>query len=142
MAETKSITRDNMPAQVHDRYANDQKGKIPLAFAKESIHWDDEHFIERRSDGRTWIEELFGIEPSPSLGEFDPVEEKMGVFTTTLVKGIQWEEIKEHLKTKLKESALSAEEKEKALVILDLLEKCQGMNRDLHQVRLGRFLEE
>jgi len=142
MYETKRITRDNMPPEVHKRYIDDQMGEIPKSFSIESVVWDNQTLTQRRNDGRTWIEWLFDIRASAPLADFEEVPERATPFTSSLIKGVHWSKIIENLKAKLGEDSLPTIEKELALIILDLLKEGKEKNRDLHHARSHGLLAE
>ncbi|MDN3504197.1 MAG: hypothetical protein P0S95_01315 [Rhabdochlamydiaceae bacterium] len=135
MYDTKRITRDNMPPEVHKRYIDDQMGEIPATFATDSVIWDDQTLARRRNDGRTWLEWLFDIRPSEPLAEFEQIPERPTPFTSSLVKGIHWTDVINILIDKLEDENLSHLEREFATIILDLLKEGKEKNRDLHHAR-------
>lgn len=137
MAEAKSITRDNVPIQAHQRFAEARLGKIPDDMKLNSISWDENFPVENTEDGRGWIEWLFDVRFPQTIAEFVEVDERRYPFTTMLAKGIDWDRCEELIHD-LEERDLPQMAREEVLILLDLVKEARQKDRDLKHVRLAR----
>ena len=133
---TNTVTLNNIPAKAHKRYAADQKGKVPPVLESDSLVWDDDLMFEQSEGGLTWIEWLFDIRPPTRIADFHKAEESGRTFVTSLIRGIKFGEVEEKLLNKMDEE-IGEIEREKVLILLDLVKQAKSFDRDLKFARLA-----
>lgn len=129
--ETPASKREKIEPSTKEQLKN-----VPLSLKINSVMWDDEYLQEEPLDFNSWIDALFGIRSPITIAYFTPVPERQ-VFTSTLIKGVNWRSCEEIL-VSLEESSMDPADIETLLTLIELVRLAALRDDDLKHIRLSR----
>ena len=113
---------------------------VPHHMKVNSIVWDDELPFREPLDFHNWVDALFDVRPPISIATFEPAKER-DVFTSTLVRGINWNYCEEVL-VGIEEDAMDPSDVEALMTLIELVRLAGLRETDLRKVRLSRRPKE